>query len=106
MKKISFTDKFVIGICIFSISSLLISFFSYGMLYDDSLFYKIFAINYFYTLFGIPFGVLSGTALNITSLLVKIKINNSFKLNLWMFAIILSLLLSWKHLFWQAFMSV
>ena len=106
MKKISFTDKFVIVIAIFSMLSLLISFFSYGMLYEDSLFYKIFAINYFYTLFGIPFGVFSGTALNITSLLVKIKMKNSVKLNVWMFAIILLLLLSWKHLFWQTFISV
>ncbi len=106
MKRISLTDKVVIGIVVFSLFSLFIGCFSYGMLYDEGLWYEIAAINNFYILFGIPFGVFFGMVLNLISLVVKHKMKITIKLNFLLFIVLLMLLPGWQHFLWQAIMSV
>ena len=106
MKKTNLTDKIIIGFVVLDLLSFLIGCIFYGMLYEESLLYEIVVINNFYILLGIPLSVFAGVMLNITSLVWKIKTKMSFKLNVWLFIILLLFLPAWQHFFWQAFLSV
>ncbi len=106
MKKTSLTDKIIIGIVVLNLISFALGYTFYGMLYEESLLYEIVCINAFYIIFGIPLSIFAGTMLNITSLVWKIKTKRRFRLNIWLFIILLLFLPAWQHFFWQALLSV
>lgn len=106
MKKISLTDKIIICIVVLNLISFALGCTFYGMLYEESLLYDIVCINAFYIIIGIPLSVFVGIMLNITSLVWKTKIKVGFKLNIWLFIMLLLFLPAWQHFFWQALLSV
>ena len=105
MKKLNSIDKIVIFIVVLSFLNLFIGFVFTEMLYDNSLLYKISAINNFYILFLIPLTVFVGIILNIMSLVLKSTVKTSFKLNVWMFVMFILMLPGWQHFFWQVINS-
>ena len=106
MRKTSLTDKFIIGIVVLNLISFALGYTFYGMLYEKSLLYDIVCINAFYIIFGIPLSVFAGVMLSITSLVWKTKTKIGFKLNIWLFVILILFLPAWQHFFWEALLSV
>ena len=106
MKKTNVTDKFVMGIISLNLISFALGFTFYGMMTKQTLLYEIIGFNFFYIVFGIPLSTFIGVMLNITSLVWKSKIKVSFKLNVWLFVILLLFLPAWQHFFWQILLSV
>ena len=106
MKKISLTDKIIICIVVLNLISFALGCTFYGMMKEHTLLYEIVGINFFYIVFGIPLSTFAGFMVNITSLVWKTKIKVGFKLNIWLFIMLLLFLPAWQHFFWQALLSV
>ena len=106
MKKTNLTDKIIIGIVVLNLISFALEFTFYGMMTEQTLLYEIVCVNLFYIVFGIPLSTFIGVMLNITSLVWKIKTKVRFRLNIWLFIILLLFLPAWQHFLWEALLSV
>lgn len=106
VKKTNLTDKIVIGIIVFNMISFALGFTFYDVMTGQMLLFDIAIINFFYIIIGIPLSTFAGVVMNITSSVWKSKLKIGFKLNIWMFIILLLFLPAWQHFLWQALLSV
>lgn len=106
VKKTNLTDKIVIGIIVFNMISFALGFTFYDMMTGQTLSYNIAIINFFYIIIGIPLSTFAGVVMNITSSVWKSKLKIGFKLNIWLFVILLLFFPVWHHFLWQALLSL